>query len=445
MTHTLLGQSIDQIIDARWIIPIEPAGLVLENHSLAIHGNQIIDLLPTTEANTRYHPTRHFKLSQHALLPGLINLHTHAAMTLLRGFADDLPLMRWLQEHIWPAEGRHVSPDFVYDGTLLACWEMLRSGITCFNDMYFFPAAAAQAAQSAGIRAALGITVFEFPSAYGTNAEDYLQKGMAVRTSHADNPLINFCLAPHAPYTVADRTFERIAALSAQENLPVHVHLHETQDEIAESLKNHGCRPLERIQRLGLVNEKLIAVHTVHLEASEIALLAENHCHAAHCPSSNMKLASGISPITTMAAKGIGIGLGTDGAASNNRLDIFQEMRQAALLAKVQSQDAASLPAHMALEMATIQGARALGLDQRVGSLQIGKEADLLAVKLDDWIYQPCFDPVSHLVYTVGREAVSHVWVAGKLRIDDKFPTDLDKPALLHKLELWQNTLANKA
>jgi len=425
-----LPTEIDQLIDARWIAPVEPENCLLENHSLAIHRGRIVALLPTSEAHRRYQPRERHALDEHLLLPGLINLHTHAAMTLLRGYADDMPLMRWLNERIWPAEKRLVAPDFVYDGTFLACWEMLRGGVTCFNDMYFFPRAAASAALAAGIRAALGMTVIEFPTAYGSDADDYLAKGLATRDALADEPLISFCLAPHAPYTVADKTFERIAILAGELDLPVHIHLHETEDEIAGSLKEHGVRPLARLQRLGLVGPQLIAVHAVHLSAAEIDLLAEQGCHVAHCPTSNMKLASGLAPVGALLARGVGVGLGSDGAASNNRLDILQEMRQAALLAKLGSRDAACLPAHQALRMATLEGARALGLDAEIGSLQPGKAADLCAVRLSDWELQPCYDPISHLVYVAGREQISHVWVAGKLRIRDSRPVDLD-PALL--------------
>jgi 5-methylthioadenosine/S-adenosylhomocysteine deaminase len=437
-------REVDQIIDARWIIPIEPDNTVLENHSLVIQGVHILDLLPTSEAETRYRGKTHWQLTDHVLLPGLINLHTHAAMSLLRGYADDMPLMRWLQERIWPAESHHVSADFVRDGTLLACWEMLRGGITCFNDMYFFPQAAAEAALAAGMRAALGITVFEFPSAYGNSAEDYLSKGLATRDALLDEPLLSFCLAPHAPYTVADSTFERIATLADQLDLPIHIHLHETLDEIDSSLREHGVRPLERLHRLGLLGPGLIAVHAIHLEMDEIGLLAAHGSHVAHCPTSNMKLASGIASIGTLLEHGVGVGLGSDGAASNNRLDMFQEMRHAALLGKVACRDAAALPAHQALKMATLEGARALGMDKQIGSLLPGKAADCVAVKLDEWDLQPCYDPLSHLVYVAGREHVSHVWVAGMLRIRDKMPVNLDTHALLMKTQLWQNALSNQ-
>ncbi|GAB1393354.1 TRZ/ATZ family hydrolase [Rhodocyclaceae bacterium] len=431
--------TVDWVIDARWIIPVEPDATALENHSLIVKNGRIHDLLPTDNANTRYVGREHRRLTNHVLLPGLINLHTHAAMTLLRGYADDLPLMTWLQDHIWPAEARHLSPEFVHDGTLLACWEMLRGGITCFNDMYFFPEDAARAALSAGIRAVLGITILEFPSAYGTHAQDYLDKGLQARETLQGAPLISFCLAPHAPYTVSDRTFEQIARHASESALPIHIHLHETMDEITSSLEQHGVRPLARLHRLGLLNQRLIAVHAVHLDDDEICLLATSGSHVAHCPTSNMKLASGIAPVGKMLAQGMSIGLGTDGAASNNRLDLFQEMRHAALLAKVASLDSTLLPAHQALRMATLEGARALGLADETGSLEVGKAADMIAVELDDWLNQPCFDPVSHLIYVVGRENISHVWVEGKLRIDDKKPVDCPHDMLLKKTQMWQN------
>jgi 5-methylthioadenosine/S-adenosylhomocysteine deaminase len=439
-----IPQPVDLVIDARWTVPVEPAGTVLENHSLIVDAGRIRDLLPAPEAATRYAGREHCRLDNHILLPGLVNLHTHAAMALLRGYADDMPLMRWLQERIWPAEGQHVSPGFVHDGTLLACWEMLRGGITCFNDMYFFPEDAARAALAVGMRAALGITVFEFPSAYGSGPADYLDKGLSARAALRDEPLISFCLAPHAPYTVTDGTFERVAAVAREIDAPIHIHVHETTDEIAGSLKEHGVRPLARLERLGLLDERLIAVHAVHVDPDEIAQLADRGVHVAHCPTSNMKLASGIAPVGPMLERGLSIGLGTDGAASNNRLDLFQEMRHAALLAKVAGGDAALLPAHQALRMATLDGARALGLEREIGSLEAGKAADLCAVRLDAWNLLPCFDPVSHLVYVAGREAVDRVWVAGKQRIRAGTPGDLDVAELLDKIKVWQNALTDR-
>ncbi len=434
---------IDLLIRPEWIIPIEPAGVTLSGHALAVSGGNILALLPNDEARQRFRPRQTLDLPGQVLLPGLINLHTHAAMSLLRGYADDLPLMRWLSERIWPAEARHAGPEFVRAGTLLACAEMLRGGVTTFNDMYFYPDAAAEAARQIGMRAVLGIVVIEFPTSYAADADDYLAKGLAVRDSLINDPLLSFCLAPHAPYTVADKTFEKIATLAGQLEIPVHVHLHETRHEIEESLQQHGVRPVERLRRLGLLGPQLIAVHGVHLEAGEIDLLAHEGCHLAHCPSSNLKLGSGIPPMSAVQARGLNFGLGTDGAASNNRLDLFHEMRHAALLAKGASQNAEALDAHATLHAATLGGARALGLDGKIGSLLPGKAADLCAVRLDEWLIQPCFDPASHLVYVAGREQVNHTWVAGKLAMSNGVPSQINISELLDLAGLWHTRLTS--
>ncbi len=434
-------RKIDLLIEARWIIPVEPKGVVLENHALAVDRGHIVGLTPITEAEAHFAPEQRVSLPGHVLMPGLVNLHTHAAMTLLRGYADDLPLMRWLEEKIWPAEAKHVSANFVRDGTLLAAAEMLRGGVTCCNDMYFFPEASIEAMQRVGMRAAIGIITIEFPTAYATDSDDYLNKGLAVRDRYRDAPLISFCLAPHAPYSVSDRSFERIATLAAQLDLPVHIHMHETADEVDNSLRQHGVRPLERLRRFGLLGPGLIAVHGVHLNGEDIDLLAAHGSSIAHCPTSNMKLASGGAPIAAALAKGVRVGLGSDGAASNNRLDLFQEMRHAGLLGKLVSGDAAALDAHSLLRMATLEGAAALGLDDKIGSLVSGKAADLCAVRLDDWMLQPCFDPVSHLIYVAGRENVSHVWVAGKPVVSSGQLHDIDVTTLIEIAALWQNAI----
>jgi 5-methylthioadenosine/S-adenosylhomocysteine deaminase len=436
-----MNTSIDLLIEARWIVPVEPAGVVLENHAVAVDKGRIVAILPQDQAAEQFAPRDRKHLKNHVLIPGLVNLHTHAAMTLLRGLADDRSLMDWLQNHIWPAEARHVSPQFVYDGTRLACAEMLRGGITCFNDTYFFPKAAAEAALAAGMRAAIGLITFDIPTAYAADADDYLAKGLTVRDEFRDESLISFCLAPHAPYTVSDRSFTKVLTLAEQIELPIHLHLHETQQEIDDSLRDFGMRPIERLHRLGLLSPGLIAVHTVHLTTNEIKLLAEHGCSIAHCPSSNLKLASGIAPITGLLAQGSNIGLGTDGAASNNRLDIFQEMRLAALLAKGQSGRADALNAHQALRMATLGGAQALGLEATIGSITPGKAADLCAVNLDDIGLAPCSDPVSHLVYTAGREHVSDVWVSGKVRVSNKQLIENNEIELIKLATLWQNKI----
>ena len=432
-------QAIELLIEARWIIPVEPAGMILENHAIAIDGGKIVAVLPQGEARRRYVAGETRRLPQHILIPGLVNLHTHAAMTLLRGLADDLPLMTWLREHIWPAEAKFVSPQFVHDGTRLACAEMLLGGTTCFNDMYFFPKATAEAALEAGIRAAIGLITIDFPTAFATDADDYLTKGLAVRDGLRNEALLSFCLAPHAPYTVSDKNFEKVLTLAEQCNLPIHLHLHETQQEIREGKAQTGIRPLERLRRLGLLSPGLIAAHAIHLESDELNLLAQHGCSVAHCPSSNLKLASGIAPVAAMTSQGINVGLGTDGAASNNRLDLFEEMRLAALLAKVQSGEADAINAHQALHMATLAGARALGLDDRIGSLVPGKEADLCAIDSEKIGLSPCYDPASHVVYAAGRADVSDVWVAGKQRVKDGRLREKDEFELISLARLWQN------
>ncbi len=408
--------NVDLIIEARWLCPVTPSNTLLEHQAVIIQSEKIIDICSIILANEKYLASEVVQLNEHILIPGLINLHTHAAMSLMRGLADDLPLMPWLEQHIWPAEKNLVSPSFVHDGTLLACAEMLSGGITTFNDMYFYPESAAAASIKAGMRANLGLVVLEFTTQYANDADDYIDKGTAAKDNLRDEPLISFSFAPHAPYTVSDATFTRIITLAEQVNIGVQTHIHETQHEIAESEKLHGLRPLSRFANLGLLSPNLTLAHCVHLDLDEIKLLAEHSCSIAHCPSSNLKLASGIAPIAEYAKHGVNIGLGTDGAASNNRLDMFAEMRLAALLAKGQSGDATAISAHQVLEMATINGAKALGLEAIIGSIEIGKLADLCAVKMSDIIMQPCFDPVSHLVYVAGREQVSHVWVNGDLK-----------------------------
>ncbi|WON74652.1 TRZ/ATZ family hydrolase [Nitrosospira sp. Is2] len=433
---------IDTLVEARWIIPVEPAGTVLQDHALAIDQGMILAIVANDEAQARFEPAERIALHHHALIPGLVNLHTHAAMTLMRGLADDLPLMEWLNNHIWPAETRHVDAGFVFDGTRLACAEMLRAGVTCFNDMYFFPEASVRAVLASGMRAAIGMITIDFPTAYASDADDYLAKGLALRDAYNPHALLSFCFAPHAPFTVSDRVFAKILTYAEQLDLPIHIHLHETEDEVAGSLKMHGMRPIERMHKLGLLGPNLIAVHMIHVTADEIELMAQLGCTVAHCPTSNLKLASGFAPVVSMLSAGMNVGLGTDGAASNNSLKMFEEMRLAALLAKGQSGRADVLPAWQALQMATLNGAKALGLDSMIGSLLPGKAADVTAVDFSSLELAPCYDPVSHLLYAAGREHVSHVWVNGKMLLNDGELTTLDEQELLLRAGFWREQMA---
>jgi 5-methylthioadenosine/S-adenosylhomocysteine deaminase len=363
-------------------------------------------------------------------------------MTLMRGLADDISLMPWLQRHIWPAEQAVVSEKFVQDSTLLSCAEMLSGGITCFNEMYFYPQAAAVASNQAGMRANLGLVVLDFPTNYANDADDYLQKGFIAHDTWRNNPLITSSIAPHAPYTVSNQTFKTIVTYAEQLGLGVHMHLHETRDEISQSEAKYGLRPMQRLAEFGLLGPNFVAAHCVHLLSNEIDMLAEFGCHVAHCPSSNLKLASGLAPLAQLIANGVNVGLGTDGAASNNRLDIFTEMRLAALLAKGVNEDATVIPAHQALEMATINAAKALGLDHNIGSIEVGKLADLTAVRLSDLNTSPCYDPISHLVYACGREQVSHTWVAGELRYCDGIYANIELNELKEIINTWQPKLS---
>ena len=435
---------VDTLIDAQYIVPVVPANTVLNGHSIAIQSGRIVDLLPTPEAIGRYAPRRRVSLAHHVLIPGLVNTHTHAAMTLMRGLADDLALMSWLNDHIWPAEAAHVSADFVYDGALLACAEMLRAGITCFNDMYFFPEAAARAIVDSRMRAMLGIIVIEFPSNYAGDADAYLHRGLKTRDAFRDVPLLKFCLAPHAPYTVTDKSFAKVLTYSEQLNVPIHMHVHETLDEINQSQTQYGMRPIERLSRLGLLGPNFVAVHAVHLTPLEIALLAQQACHVVHCPTSNLKLASGIAPSAALLEAGVNVALGTDGAASNNRLDVFAEMRLAALLAKGSSGKADVMPAHQALRMATLNGARALGLDDEIGSLEAGKAADIVALDLSSIETSPCYDVASHLVYAASREHVSDVWIAGNRLLENRVAAHIDLDAIHVKTQMWQDKIVAK-
>jgi 5-methylthioadenosine/S-adenosylhomocysteine deaminase len=409
----------DLVIKPRWIIPVVPEGVTLSNHMLVVRNGLIARICEASEHNAIAPDARVVELPDHVLIPGLINAHTHAAMSLMRGLADDLPLMRWLNEHIWPTEARHVSHDFVLDGTRLAIAEMIRGGITCFNDMYFFPEATAAASVEAGMRASIGMIALEFPTNYASDAQDYLAKGLAMRDQWKDKGRLSFCLAPHAPYTVSDATFDRVGVLAEKLDVPIHMHLHETLDEVNASASETGRRPLARLASLGLLSPRMIAVHAVHLDQTEITTLADHGCHVSHCPSSNLKLASGIAPVAQLLEAGVNVALGTDGAASNNRLDMFEEMRIAALLAKAAANRADVLPAHRALALATHAGAKALALDHKIGSIEVGKCADLTAVNLCSVDLSPCYDPASLLVYSASRHDVSHVWIDGELVLED--------------------------
>jgi len=431
---------VDLCIDARWIVPIEPEG-ALEHHSLVVDRARIVAVVPTASVEHDFSARERVALPTHVLLPGLVNAHTHAAMSLMRGIADDVALRPWLEEHIWPREGRFVSAEFVHDGTLLAAGEMLRGGVTCCADQYFFPDAAARAYQRSGMRAMIGLPVLDFPTAYASDCDGYLQAGLAARDGWKHEPRLAFALAPHAPYTVGDASWEKIVVYARQLDLPIQTHLQETREELEQSLASIAMSPLARLDRLGATGPAFIAVHCVHLTESDIEMLVAQSCQVVHCPTSNLKLACGIAPVARLKERGVNVALGSDGAASNNRMDLLGEARLASLVAKVATGDASALPAATALRMATLGGAAALGLDAEIGSLAPGKQADAIAVDLGSFEQLPCYDPISQLLHVAGRDQVSDVWIAGERRVAEHSLSTLDPTELAALARLWQDRL----
>jgi 5-methylthioadenosine/S-adenosylhomocysteine deaminase len=441
MTHGD-AEACDLLIEAGFVVPVEPHGVVLEDHAVAIRGGAIVAVLPTRDARRRFEAAQTVSRPDGALIPGLVNAHVHNPMTLLRGVADDLPLMEWLQGHIWPLEAQLIGPEFVADGVELAIAEMLRGGTTCCNENYFFPDVQAATYKRRGFRARVGLPVIDFPSAWARSDEEYFDRAIEVHDQWRTDPLVAMAFAPHAPYTVSDASFERIRMLSDQLDLPVHCHVHETAHEVAESQQKFGQRPLARLDRLGLVNDRLIAVHMTQLTDHEIALCAERGVSVAHCAESNLKLASGFCPAAKLQRAGVNLALGTDGAASNNDLDMFGEMRSAALLAKCVADDASALDASATLRAATLGGAKALGFDHLVGSIEPGKQADLACVDLAQLETQPLHHVVSQLVYACGRHQVSDVWIAGEARLRERVLVDMDAAALVANARQWRQRIS---
>ncbi|ALN90841.1 TRZ/ATZ family hydrolase [Lysobacter gummosus] len=442
MTTETSAIPCDLLIEAGWVVPVEPHAVVLDDHAVAIKGGVIVDILPIADARARYAAAETVRRPESALIPGLVNAHTHNPMTLLRGIADDLPLMEWLQGHIWPVEGAVIGPQFVEDGITLAIAEMLRGGTTCANENYFFPDVQAAVYKRYGFRARVGLPVIDFPTAWAKSSDEYFDRAGEVHDLWRDDALVATAFAPHAPYTVSDANFERIRMLADQLDLPIHLHTHETAQEVADSIKLHGQRPLARLDRLGLVTDRLIAVHMTQLTDAEIALCAERGVSVVHCPESNLKLASGFCPVCKLQQAGVNLAIGTDGCASNNDLDMFGETRTAALLAKGVAIDAKALDAFSALRAATLGGAKAMGFEDKIGSIQIGKQADLVCVDLGQLETQPVHHVVSQLIYATGRHQVGDVWIAGRAKLRERALVDMDTAALVANARQWRARIA---
>lgn len=431
----------DTRINARWLIAMEPLGEVLEHQAVILQGKRILDVLPQKQADHDYRTRETIDLTDHVVMPGLINLHGHSAMSLFRGLADDLPLMTWLNDHIWPAEGKFVSEAFVADGSRLAMAEMLRTGTTTFSDMYFFPEVTAQAAHDVGMRAQICFPLLDSPTVWGSGPKEYLRKGADLIAQWQNDDYILPAIGPHAPYTVSDQPLTAALALSEETGAAIQIHLHETAFEVDQALKATGKRPVTRMAELGILNPNSQCVHMTQIDQSDLEQLARSGAHVVHCPESNLKLASGFCPVQTLMDRGINLTIGTDGAASNNDLDLFGEMKTAAMVAKAVADDASALSAHQALAMATINGARALGLEHELGSLVPGKLADLIAVDLSDPFLQPVYDPASHLVYSNHGRAVSHSWINGVPQLQDGRLTRIDMPDLMLRVSQWRKQI----
>jgi len=433
---------LDLLLFPTWLVPVEPAGVVLKGHGLGVRDGRIALIAPRAVA-LKYQAIETRELEGMLLAPGLINAHGHAAMTLFRGLADDLPLQRWLKDHIWPAESRWVDEDFVRCGTELAIAEQLKGGITCFSDMYFYPSVVSELVHKHGVRAQITIPVLDFPVPDARDADEALRKGVALFDDLKHHPRITIAFGPHAPYSVADDKLESIRVLVAEMDAGIHIHVHETAHEVQEALRKHGERPLARLARLQLLGPRFQAVHMTQVDDDDLALLTEHNCSVIHCPESNLKLASGFCPVERLWEAGINVAVGTDGAASNNDLDLLGETRTAALLAKAVAGSATALDAHRALRMATLNGARALGIDEHTGSLEIGKFADLVALDLSGLAQQPVYDPVSQLIYSTSRDAVRHVWVGGKQLLESGRLTRMDEQQVIANARQWGERISS--
>jgi 5-methylthioadenosine/S-adenosylhomocysteine deaminase len=431
----------DLVVFARWIVPVIPNETIFENSALFVTKGRISHLVPASEAETMLSDNALHaatRLENHALIPGLINAHGHAAMTLLRGVGDDLPLQAWLEQRIWPLEGELADAEFVNAGVRLAAAEMIRSGTTCFADNYFYPDESAKVTLETKLRVQLACPVLDFPTRWAKNADEYINKTTALHDRYRDSERVHVAFGPHSPYSVSDEPLRKIAKLAAELDLPIHMHVHETQAEVDDAQRRDGIRPLARLHALGLLTPRLICTHMTALTQNEIELMAESGSHVAHCPESNLKLASGFCEVEKLTRHGINVALGTDGCASNNDLDMFSEMRTAAQLGKAVAKDATAVPASAALAMATINGAKAMGLDGEIGSLEIGKLADLCAVDMSGINSMPLYDVVSQLIYSTQASQVSHVWSSGEpLLYNGKLQT-IDEQKLKQTTQEWQ-------
>lgn len=429
--------NVDYIIYADYVLPMDESLAVIKDGAIAVKGTKVLKVGTSQEIFKKYSPRAIINGSQHVVFPGLINTHTHAAMVYFRGIADDQPLKEWLENHIWPAENQWLSPEFISDAIELACLEMLKGGITTYNDMYFYEDAAGKATKRVGMRAVLGVGLLDFPTKSAGTTEEYFANAESFIKGWKGDNLITPCIAPHALYTCGPETLKRARKVADIYDIPIHIHLSETKWEAEEIMRRFGMSPVEYLESLGFLNERVLAAHCVWLTDLEIEILAKRRVGVSHCIESNLKLASGIAPVVRMLKAGVRVTFGTDGAGSNNDLNILSEMSTAAKLHKAVSGDPTALDAKTALLMATRWGAEVLGLGKVTGSIEEGKAADIVMADLNKPHLVPMYSIYSHIVYSMRPSDVEMVMVDGKIVVNDGKLTTTDESEILYKAKKW--------
>lgn len=434
-------QNADYIIRGDYVLPMDEEQAVIKDGAVVVKGNKIEEVGSFDDISKKYSCPNIISGKNRAVLPGLINTHTHAAMVYFRGMADDLPLKEWLEKHIWPAESKWLSPEFVSDATELACLEMLKAGITTYSDMYFFEDASGNAAKKIGMRAILGAGIVDFPTISGKNADEYLGKAEKFIEKWKKDELITPCIAPHSIYACGPETLTKVKKIAGKYNVPIHIHVSEAKWEVEEIEKKYAKRPVAHLEALGFLDECMVAAHCVWVNDKEIEALAKHKAGVSHCIESNLKLGSGIAPVPQMLRAGIRVAFGTDGAASNNDLNILSEMSTAAKVHKAVSGDPTVLDAKTALLMATRWGAEVLGLGSITGSLEKGKAADIIIMDLDKPHLTPLYDIYSHIVYSSMASDVETVFVNGKLVVNNRKLCTADEGEIISKAKVWSRKI----
>lgn len=434
----------DYIVHAEYILPVDSKFTVIKDGAIAVDNGKIEAIGNYEDITSVFNSDRAIGGRNRVVIPGLVNTHTHAAMVYFRGLADDLPLKEWLDNHIWPAEAKWLSPEFVSDAVELACLEMMKAGITAYNDMYFFGDSAGASTKKMGMRAVLGVGILDFPTAAAKTTEEYFEKAEAFIRNWKDDNLITPCIAPHALYTCGTETLKRARILADKHCVPIHTHLSETEGEIREIKSRFGMLPVKYLDSIGFLDKKVLAAHCVWLEDEEIEILASRGVGVSHCVESNLKLASGIAPVPKMLKAGIKVAFGTDGAASNNDLDILSEMSTAAKLHKAASKDPTVLDSRTALLMATRWGAEAIGLGDITGSLEKDKAADLVIINLDKPHLTPIYDIYSHIVYSAKASDVETVMIDGIVVVENSKLKDSNESEIIYKAKEWGKKIRDK-